>query len=82
MKAKKAKFKIGFLPGEYEGYFTDAPGDTFNGSYQPIFSPGEIERIRNDFESLMGRQEKIETEDGIRFLRSIGWGYWEWRDVS
>ena len=81
MKAKKGNFKIDFLPGVYEGYIFTGPADTFNGYPQPMIPPGEIERMRNDFESLMGRQEKIETEDGIRFLRTVGLMYWQWEDV-
>ena len=81
MKAKKGKFRIRFLPCEYEGYVFTGPSDTFNGYPQPMFSPGEIEKIRNDLHSLMGRQEKVDTEDGVRFLRTMGHQYWEWDDI-
>ena len=43
--AKKAKFKVDKIPGEYTGYYLDSPADTWNGHPVPWFTSKEMWRM-------------------------------------
>jgi len=80
MKAKKAKFTIEFLDGEYEGYFFDSPGDRWNGHPCPFFT----HRVRKEILRQMScfTIETIDTEDGELSLWPIGHQKMRWEVVD
>ena len=81
MIAKKAKFTLPFLPGkEYEGYYSDAPGDTWNGNPQPYLTYPARTELLNDIGSFL--TEEIETEEGNLRLCPIGHGMWQWEKIE
>lgn len=51
MKAKKGIFVLDGLQGDYVGYYTDEPGDCWNGDPQPLFTKEEAFRISQRFDS-------------------------------
>jgi hypothetical protein len=79
-QAKKGKFKVAWLPGEFEGYVFDGPADMWNGHPIPMF---EIEQMWAIVSALYDtvNPEIVQTEDGEKVLYPVGAQAWEWTKV-
>ena len=80
MKVKKAKFKVSWLPGEYEGYYFDEAGETFNGEPIPYFSLDIVTMILRDISAVV--PEQIENEYGYLDVYPLGKEAWQWIKVE
>jgi hypothetical protein len=81
MKAKKGKFRLPFLPGrEYEGYYSDEPGDQFNGSPVPYLTYGSRDKLMHDIGCYA--PELIDTEEGELLLFPIFGQQLQWKKTD
>lgn len=78
---KKAKFKVRWLPDEYEGYYTDQPSDTFNGEHVPLFTQDVYVQIIADIIRYM-EAEKIPIDGKQANLYPLGAYAWQWEKVE
>jgi len=76
MKARKGKFKVAFLKGEYEGYIFDKK----KGYSGPYLTYPARERFIHDLGAFT--YEKINTEDGELLLFPIGKNQLEWTEIK
>ena len=80
-KATKGKFRVSWLPGEYEGYVFNGPADKWNGHPLPYFSQEEKQRIITDIYDTYN-SVLIGTEDGEKELFPIGSQAFEWTKIN
>ena len=80
-QAKKGKFKVSWLPGEFEGYVYDGPADKFNGHPIPYFPLEEMWRIVSVLYDTV-KPELVETDEGVDVLYPVGGQAWEWEKVK
>ena len=80
MKARKAKFKVDFLEGEYEGYVFDSPSDTWNGHACPYLTYQAREQFIEDIGA--SAPEMTDTEDGEMMLFPVGVQQLKWEEVK
>ena len=80
MKARKGKFKVEFLDGEYEGYVLDGAGDTWNGHPCPFLTYEARTKLLNDLQAW--KVETIDTEDGELILFPVGSQQLKWEEVK
>jgi len=80
MKARKAKFKVDFLDGVYEGYVFDGPAETWNGHPCPYLTYQAREQFIRDLGAYS--PEHIETEDGKLLLFPAGRQQLKWEEVK
>lgn len=80
-KATKGKFKVAWLPGEFEGYTYDGPADRFNGHPIPMFSMAEMWRIVSAIYDSV-KPELVDTDKGQELLYPVGGQAWLWEKVK